>query len=558
MRLQTKIIIFIVIALSCTTLSCNRKSTEVLATKFKKAEIYISDSGITKIPIASKVYLNFTDIQKALIYRNKIIGVGSTGGFACLNVSDFKPDTTLEKLMNTDYFSEAGIVNDTLFAGNSEKTFYWDQSKWILYSHPLPINYFTVLFEDKTYIIYEVCQGEFSSLLFAFNKETRVTKALFSRTCPNTVLKSDSGFLIGSHLYHIDSYSRLYNIRDIEKLISVPDSLRFPHTRIDMDSGISKIRNQNKLASKNIRVLKYPRNDIIVSTFISNGNMFYIIDKDLSIGSNKKRYIGTIDNDSMRIIDSLANIDPEITCRYGNTTVINEVHDGFSLIRNDTIYKIKFKPLAVPITGYRFSVIGDFDGDGLPDTLHEHLLNALTLKETNKFYGGISYDSMVDINYAQSPVSCLTSNNKKIDSLFIQSDRLFGISFLKNEGDLDGNGTDEISYVIDVADYSNLNTYHIVTYTSKGWKEVLSFDIRDFDLPDMPGVARLYGLMGTAGFQPGDASDTGIISYEKTIKNFSLIRKVRNGVVKVKTYEEEGDNIGEPVEKVMRLKKVIY
>ncbi|MEO6630400.1 MAG: hypothetical protein ABIN13_01720, partial [Mucilaginibacter sp.] len=74
--------------------------------------------------------------------------------------------------------------------------------------------------------------------------------------------------------------------------------------------------------------------------------------------------------------------------------------------------------------------------------------------------------------------------------------QLLGLAYLKNEGDLDGDGGDEVSYVINWADWSNVNTWHIDTYKHGKWKDLYSFSIRDWQLPDLPQTYNQYGPMG--------------------------------------------------------------
>ncbi|MGG9961194.1 hypothetical protein [Ferruginibacter sp. SUN106] len=113
-----------------------------------------------------------------------------------------------------------------------------------------------------------------------------------------------------------------------------------------------------------------------------------------------------------------------------------------------------------PVFGYRFIISGDFDGDGKKEQLIEHFFSGVDNKETNKFYEGLSdYDQLVALTVKKDPVSFVLSDNKNIDTLGISStSQLLGLSFLKNEGDLNGDGTDEVSYVVNWASWSSVNT----------------------------------------------------------------------------------------------------
>jgi hypothetical protein len=81
------------------------------------------------------------------------------------------------------------------------------------------------------------------------------------------------------------------------------------------------------------------------------------------------------------------------------------------------------------------------------------------------------------------PICRLACSNPLIPSLSpAQNWPNFGIMYMKNEGDLDGNGTDEVGLLVDWADYSQVNTYRVYTFKNQKWKEVLSFEVREFDV----------------------------------------------------------------------------
>ena len=132
------------------------------------------------------------------------------------------------------------------------------------------------------------------------------------------------------------------------------------------------------------------------------------------------------------------------------------------------------------IFGERYTLKGDFNGDGDQEILYEHYFDLLTNKETCKYIKG-SEDA--ERTSKISPFSFLISNNTKIDTLKIASGgQISGIYFIKNEGDLNGNKSDEISYVVQWADWSSLNTWHIVSLENNQWKELYSFPIWEWQI----------------------------------------------------------------------------
>ncbi len=142
----------------------------------------------------------------------------------------------------------------------------------------------------------------------------------------------------------------------------------------------------------------------------------------------------------------------------------------------------------IPIFGYRFKISGDFNGDGKKESLVEHYFSQITHKETNKYFGNkTEFEDFILLTMKKKPISFLTCSEATIDSITISNaEQLYGISFLKNEGDLNGDGADEISFAISYADWSSCNQYHIASYKNNRWKVIYSFEIRDWMLPEEP------------------------------------------------------------------------
>lgn len=150
-----------------------------------------------------------------------------------------------------------------------------------------------------------------------------------------------------------------------------------------------------------------------------------------------------------------------------------------------------------PIWGYRFVLVGDFNGDQIQDTLIEHFVDAQTKAETNKFFENLDIlnyqgDEMLD----HQIYSYMLTNTLAIDTFPYTSD--LGIMYGETIGDIDGDGGDEIGVVQYHADYSSVNTYSIYTYKN-AWKLYYSFEVRDWEFPDLPEYNTVYGLFGAMG-----------------------------------------------------------
>ncbi len=197
-----------------------------------------------------------------------------------------------------------------------------------------------------------------------------------------------------------------------------------------------------------------------------------------------------------------------------------------------------------PVFGYRFIITGDFDGDGKKEQLIEHYFSGIDHKETNKFYENLSeFEQLVALSTQKKPMSFVVSDNTNIDTLQIHSgDQLLGLSYLRNEGDLNGDGGDEISYVINWADWSNFNTCHILTYHEHQWKEIHSFHIWDGQLPDLPDTFDQYALFGLAQKDLQSGNDTLNERVAQELKEFKgLIRKIKTNKIEVIGQNEEAE-----------------
>ena len=99
----------------------------------------------------------------------------------------------------------------------------------------------------------------------------------------------------------------------------------------------------------------------------------------------------------------------------------------------------------------RFTIRGDFDGDGFEENLYE-------------------------------TATQIFSDNDELTPLQLDGD--LGVYFLVNEGDLDGDGGDEISLMTVYRDYTNINYFRIFSYTGNKWKEIFCTKVHEWDCPN--------------------------------------------------------------------------
>lgn len=162
----------------------------------------------------------------------------------------------------------------------------------------------------------------------------------------------------------------------------------------------------------------------------------------------------------------------------------------------------------VGVRGHRFKLTADVNGDHVADTLTERFVHPATGKEADKFIADASYDSLSARIWRMKPLSFVECSDTSIGRLLVREGDSFGLAHLMNEGDLNGDGRDEIGWVGHWIDYSNVNTYHITSWNGSVWVELASFGMWEWQLPELPGSEREFGLIGQTGLHVSDTLTT--------------------------------------------------
>jgi hypothetical protein len=203
-----------------------------------------------------------------------------------------------------------------------------------------------------------------------------------------------------------------------------------------------------------------------------------------------------------------------------------------------------------PVHGYRFVVSGAFAQAGRRTRLTERFLDGRTGKESPKFYRDLDYDALVALTCAKDPIVELQPSDPSVRPLVLEGlGQVFGFAYVRNEGDLDGDGRDELSYVVDYADWSALNRCVVVGYHRGRWKELASFAIHESWLPRLPDFQQQFWLFGVAGrgTSPGDRRTNRRL--ERRLAAFpGFIRKVAPGRIRVREYD-----LGDARTRILRL-----
>lgn len=161
----------------------------------------------------------------------------------------------------------------------------------------------------------------------------------------------------------------------------------------------------------------------------------------------------------------------------------NKTEPTLSKVENEIESQIKFDSL------FKNVIIGDFDGDGRKDELNEILISGIDNKSIDSL-PHLEYDSLLSVIYKKNPILSLQSNSKNIPELILSKEPSFGLFWLKNEGDLNNDGSDEISIVINWADMSQCNSCKVYSLKKGKWNLYAQFDVREWQIernPDFNG-----------------------------------------------------------------------
>lgn len=124
-------------------------------------------------------------------------------------------------------------------------------------------------------------------------------------------------------------------------------------------------------------------------------------------------------------------------------------------------------------------ITGDFDGDKQIDTVFEHVYSKLTKSEIN--YSADPYqndwDSVINWFYVQKAELFIRTNDITNDTLFLGIAQ--GLYCLINIGDNNSDGKDEIAIVIDLLDFSRVNSCRIYSLCDKKWTLLKTFGIHE-------------------------------------------------------------------------------
>ena len=281
-----------------------------------------------KFENAEEVKNNVKNYPKSfsVIYENSLVSLFENGKFACFNLDNFERNTRLEDKLNKKRFEYHWILDNRLLGLSRNSIFVWNDNNWTKSKVNFPLKNRPKLFEDKNFIVFGDCFGEWGGTVYFFEKST--SKTFFTEsTCANSVIKNAQGYNVLAHLGHGGGSTEIKNIADPTKLtLAQPNDIG----KTIKGQAMGYIDKSNAFKKK---IDFYGVQ--IFSSFNYKDKVLYVVHlSDLT-------FIAEIENNKIEIVNplffnDLYTHDP-ITTKYGNYTLMNLDHYGTGLKREISV-----------------------------------------------------------------------------------------------------------------------------------------------------------------------------------------------------------------------------
>lgn len=139
-------------------------------------------------------HTDFTKLRKSFYFKNKIISLGKYGGFVAINPITVMIDQLFTEKLNSGFFTNAIVRNDTLIAEQFNELYYFsNEDKWVPYTLKEPILLFNIVFEDDENVIYIENGQEYGSAIFIYHKQEHETKIVLCEMFNPSVIEYLNG-----------------------------------------------------------------------------------------------------------------------------------------------------------------------------------------------------------------------------------------------------------------------------------------------------------------------------------------------------------------------------
>ncbi len=310
---------------------------------FELNNIVIENPYINEIKGKKNVpEFNYDDtypLSYSVIYNEYIITLFEPGKFTCVSTKDFKRNKELENKLNSRKFQYHWLINGKLVAKSKNKILYWDGNDWKKYKSKLVLNKQPKLFENKDFLVFSDCFGEFGGLVYFYNKSTSKVHYTES-TCTVRVFKENGRYYILENLGHMTGSTALKSISDPNEL------------PIISKSKLNKRRKRKKCncesSSNNLKIEFDYSGFQIFSSFSYNNRVLYIAHM------RGRALLVEFEKDKISIVnplfDNVLFSHNPVTNKYDNLILINmsyygiagEREVGLILIRDNQITRIRW------------------------------------------------------------------------------------------------------------------------------------------------------------------------------------------------------------------------
>ncbi|HEY5744436.1 MAG TPA: hypothetical protein VIU12_00020 [Chryseolinea sp.] len=355
--------------------------------------------------------------------------------------------------------------------------------------------------EDDKYRVIGTSMGEFGGSIFFWDKKTPY--AYFLKCTEPLMVDYHNGYYYLTEQYWEASYghTRILKIKDPTRLIKVLKT-QLPRRQSEIDSIV---RSQGAyVESLEREIVLLDTSNVSAAVFYPYKDKNYLVysargDKSFELDTI---FLGIIEKGVLIPLDTLLN-ESISTEMFEPTRIVNGVYTyrysrqawngaevkiidmkGHVFMKGDTIViaygNIDRRRSDHALLDDRLSIVGDFNGDKARDTIRESYISTLTNKETPKRIDSENYGRMVSLLMKRQPLTRLFSSIAGVDTFIVTNqNQQMGVYGLSNLGDLNDDKTDEFGYIVDWADYSNLNTYRIMTLRDNKVETLFTFPINE-------------------------------------------------------------------------------
>ena len=262
----------------------------------------------------------------SVIYQNSLISLFENGKYACFNLDNLARDLKLENKLNTKIFDYHWIINNQLGGLSGDSIYLWNDENWTKSKDAFPLKDRPKLFDDKEFVVYGDCHGEWGGTVYFYEKATG--KTFFTEsTCSNAVTKSKEGYQVLANLGHMIGSCEIKIIADPRRLsLAQPDEINKTFKGEALGYTDKSNAFKKKLDLHGVQIF---------STFFYENRELYIVNlEDLT-------FIAEIKDNNIEIIHPLFFNDlythHPVTISNGDITLINLDHYGTGLEREISV-----------------------------------------------------------------------------------------------------------------------------------------------------------------------------------------------------------------------------